>query len=169
VRFLAATNQELEPMIQRRSFRQDLYFRLNVGRIELPSLRERPEDILELFRYFVRILNPQRGARVEGPTPELAERLTSYEWPGNVRELRNCVEGVFINPPDGPVGLEHLPQSFQKVFRSYRLDSMSERNAILLALSRTSWNKKLAARELKWSRMTLYRKLEKYKIEGSHS
>ena len=168
VRFLAATNQELEPMIQRRAFRQDLFFRLNVGRIELPSLRERPEDILELFQYFVRILNPQRGTHVQAPTPDLAERLTSYEWPGNVRELRNCVEAVFINPPDGPIGIEHLPPSFQRIFRSHRVDSVSERDAIVSALSRTNWNKKMAARELNWSRMTLYRKLGKYNIQGSH-
>jgi transcriptional regulator with PAS, ATPase and Fis domain len=168
VRFLAATNQELEPMIQRRAFRQDLFFRLNVGRIELPSLRERPEDILELFQYFVRLLNPQRGTHVQAPSPELAEHLTSYEWPGNVRELRNCVEAVFINPPDGPIGLEDLPQSFQRIFRSHRVESVSERDAIVSALSRTNWNKKRAARELNWSRMTLYRKLEKYNIQGSH-
>jgi DNA-binding NtrC family response regulator len=168
VRFLAATNQELEPMIQRHAFRQDLFFRLNVGRIEMPSLRERPEDILELFQHFVRTLNPQRSTQVEAPTPELAEQLTSYQWPGNVRELRNCVEAVFINPPNGPIGLEHLPQSFQRIFRSHRIDSLSERDAIISALSRTNWNKKMAARELKWSRMTLYRKLEKHNIRSSH-
>jgi len=96
------------------------------------------------------------------------ERLTAYDWPGNVRELRNCVEAVFIDPPNGPIGLEHLPESFQRIFRCYRADGVSERDAIVSALSRTHWNKKMAARELQWSRMTLYRKLEKYKITGSH-
>jgi transcriptional regulator with PAS, ATPase and Fis domain len=168
VRFLAATNQDLEPMIQRRAFRQDLFFRLNVGRIYLPSLRERPEDILELFLYYIQRFNDQHSRRVQAPTPELADRLTAYEWPGNVRELRNCVEAVFIDPPNGPIGLEHLPESFQRIFRCHRADNVSERDAIVSALSRTNWNKKMAARELHWSRMTLYRKLEKYKITGSH-
>jgi transcriptional regulator with PAS, ATPase and Fis domain len=167
VRFVAATNQDLEPLIQRRTFRQDLFFRLNVGRIYLPSLRERPEDILELFVYYVRRFNAQYSRRVQEPTPELAARLTNYDWPGNVRELRNCVEAVFIDPPNGPIGLEHLPESFQRIFQRHRADNSSERDAILSTLSRTHWNKKMAARELRWSRMTLYRKLEKYKITGT--
>lgn len=168
VRFLAATNQDLEPMIERRTFRQDLFFRINVGRIFLPSLKEHPEDILELFLYYIRRFNVEHGRHVQAPTLELADRLTAYDWPGNVRELRNCVEAVFIDPPNGPIGLEHLPESFQRIFRCHRAAHVSERDAIVLALSRTNWNKKMAARELHWSRMTLYRKLEKYKITGSH-
>jgi transcriptional regulator with PAS, ATPase and Fis domain len=168
VRFLAASNQDLELMIQRRTFREDLFYRLNVGRIYLPSLHERPEDILEIFQHFVQRLNRQRGVHVEAPTSDLAERLIHYEWPGNVRELRNCVEAVFIDPPNGRIGIEHLPESFQRIFRCYHTASVSERDAIVSALSRTNWNKKLAARELRWSRMTLYRKLEKYNITMSH-
>jgi transcriptional regulator with PAS, ATPase and Fis domain len=168
VRFLAATNQELEPMIERHRFRQDLFFRLNVGRLFLPSLKERPEDILELFRYYIQRFNAQYGRSVQAPTPELAERLAAYDWPGNVRELRNCVEALFIDPPNGAIGLEHLPESFRRIFQSHQTTNISERDAIISALSRTNWNKKMAARELQWSRMTLYRKLEKYKITGSN-
>jgi transcriptional regulator with PAS, ATPase and Fis domain len=168
VRFVAATNQDLEPMIERHAFRQDLFFRLNVGRIFLPSLRERPEDILELFMYYIRRFNVQHGRHVQAPTPDLADRLTAYNWPGNVRELRNCVEAVFIDPPEGPIRLEHLPESFQRIFRGCHSENAGERDAIVSALSRTNWNKKMAARELQWSRMTLYRKLDKYKITGSH-
>lgn len=164
VRFVAATNQDLEPMVQGKTFRQDLYFRLNVGRIYLPSLRERPEDILELFSHFIRVFNRQRGTDVQEPTPELAESLLTYEWPGNVRELRNCIEALFIDPPSGPLGIEDLPEPFRRIFRSCCVKPKSERDAIIFALSRTNWNKKLAARELRWSRMTLYRKLEKHKI-----
>src|SRR5215831_9717683 len=79
VRFVAATNQDLEPMVQGKTFRQDLYFRLNVARIYLPRLRERPEDIPELFSHFIRIFNTQRGTNVQPPTPELADRLLAYE------------------------------------------------------------------------------------------
>jgi transcriptional regulator with PAS, ATPase and Fis domain len=168
VRFIAATNQELEPMIERRAFRQDLFFRISAGRIALPSLKEHPEDILELFLYYLKRFNRESGRNVQGPTPELADRLTAYDWPGNVRELRNCLEALFIDPPDGPIELEHLSESFQRIFRRHQPASISERDAIVLALSRTNWNKKMAARELRWSRMTLYRKLEKYKITGSH-
>ena len=169
VRFLAATNQLLEPMLQNHTFRQDLYFRLNVGRINLPSLHERREDIPDLFEHFVRAFNRAQGTAVEGPTPELLECLLAYPWPGNVRELRNCVEAVFIDPPRGPIALEHLPDSFQRLFKLHRTAGLSERDNILLALSRTQWNKKLAARELQWSRMTLYRKLAKYHIVSSHA
>jgi two-component system response regulator HydG len=119
VRFVAATNQDLEPMVQCKTFRQDLYFRLNVARIYLPRLRERPEDVPELFSHFIRIFNAQRGTNVQPPSPELADRLLAYEWPGNVRELRNCVEAVFIDPPPGPIGVDDLPEPFLKIFRSY--------------------------------------------------
>jgi transcriptional regulator with PAS, ATPase and Fis domain len=168
VRFLAATNQDLEPMVERRAFRQDLFFRLNVARVFLPSLKERPEDIVDLFLHYIRHFNIQSGRRIQGPTPELAERLTAYDWPGNVRELRNCVEAIFIDPPEGPIELNHLPESFRRIFGGHRVSGTSERDAILQTLSRTNWNKKLAARQLQWSRMTLYRKLEKYNITGSH-
>jgi len=167
VRFLAATNQDLEPMIARGAFRQDLYFRLNVARIYLPSLCERPEDIIELFRYFLHRFNARNQKNVQEPTPELRECLLSYGWPGNVRELRNFVEAIFIDPPPGPIGLQDLPESFRRVFAGHRRTELSEREAIVSALSRTHWNKKLAARELQWSRMTLYRKLDKYKITDS--
>ncbi len=168
VRFVAATNQDLEPMIQRNAFRQDLFFRLNVARIYLPPLSDRREDILELFCHYIDQFNARYQKRVQPPTRDLAERLTGYSWPGNVRELRNCVEAVFIDPPDGPIALEHLPESFRKIFLGYKADNLSEREALLAALSRTNWNKKMAARELHWSRMTLYRKLEKYKLSGSN-
>jgi two-component system response regulator HydG len=167
VRFLAATNQDLESMVQRRAFRQDLYFRLNVGRIYLPALHERPEDIMELFLHFLRRFNATHGANVQEPTPDLSESMLSYEWPGNVRELRNFVEAIFIDPPQGPIRLQDLPESFRRIFAAHRNNEFSEREAILSALARTRWNKKLAARQLRWSRMTLYRKLDKYKITGS--
>jgi two-component system response regulator HydG len=166
VRFVAATNQALEPLIQRRAFRQDLFFRLNVARIHLPGLRERRDDILELVAHYVQQFNGRYGRMVAAPTTDLARRLLAYDWPGNVRELRNFVEAVFIDPPDGPISLEHLPESFRRIFEGHREDGLSERDQMLAALSRTNWNKKMAARELHWSRMTLYRKLEKYKITG---
>jgi transcriptional regulator with PAS, ATPase and Fis domain len=168
VRFIAATNRDLESLVERHEFRPDLFFRINVARINLPMLRERPEDIPELFLYYLQRFNAQYGRQVKRPTPELAARLRSYDWPGNVRELRNCVEALFIDPPDGPIALEHLPEAFRRIFARQREDNVSERDALLAALSRTNWNKKMAARELHWSRMTLYRKLEKYKISRSH-
>jgi len=168
VRVVAATNQDLESMVQRHSFRQDLFFRLNVARINVPALRDRPDDILELFMHYVRRFNSRYGSHVQAPTAELTTCLRGYEWPGNVRELRNCVEALFIDPPDGTIAVEHLPEQFRKIFQGHREDQVSERDALLAALSHTNWNKKMAARELHWSRMTLYRKLEKYKISGSH-
>jgi transcriptional regulator with PAS, ATPase and Fis domain len=164
VRFIAATNQDLEPLVMKQAFRHDLFFRLNVARIYLPPLNERPEDIIELLLHYIHHFNAKYGQRVQGPVPELAARLHAYEWPGNVRELRNFAEAIFIDPPEGAISLEHLPEYFRRIFGQYREDRLSERDELLSALSRTNWNKKMAARELRWSRMTLYRKMEKYNI-----
>src|SRR5262249_25132765 len=116
VRFVAATNQPLEPLVQRHQFRQDLFFRLNVARIYLTSLRERRDDVSELVHHYIQHFNAQYARRVQPPTAELTARLRAYDWPGNVRELRNFVEAVFIDPPDGPISLEHLPESFRRIF-----------------------------------------------------
>ena len=106
--------------------------------------------------------------RAVGPAdPELLGCLMAHDWPGNVRELRNLVESVFIDPPDGPIGLAHLPPVFQEMFARYRSAPASERDRLLLALEHTNWNKAEAAKSLKWSRMTLYRRLAKYRLHRS--
>lgn len=164
VRFIAATNQELEPLVAEGRFRRDLFYRLNVARLHLRPLKEHKEDIPELIAHYVDRFNARDHVRVRPPTQKVLECLLSYEWPGNVRELRNLVESVFIDPPDGPVSLEHLPESFRRIFAQYSMVTMSERDRMVAALYQTNWNKSKAAAQLKCSRMTLYRKLSKYKI-----
>jgi transcriptional regulator with PAS, ATPase and Fis domain len=166
IRVVAATNQELESLVASKRFRDDLYYRLNVARFTLPPLRERPEDIPVYLEAFIEEFNHRRGEQVGNPTPDLAASLASYDWPGNVREVRNFVEGVFIDPPRGRVGFEHLPPAFQTIFANHQATSGAERDALRRVLERTHWNKAEAARAMNWSRMTLYRKLSKHGLNG---
>jgi transcriptional regulator with PAS, ATPase and Fis domain len=172
VRFIAATNQDLEPLVAEGRFRRDLFYRLNVARLLLQPLKEHKEDIPDLVAYYLKHFNERYRTDVSGPSPELVECLMRHEWPGNVRELRNLVEALFIDPPEGPVALEHLPESFRRIFAQYSVDALPERERMVSALYRTNWNKSKAAAQLNWSRMTLYRKLSKYQIldpSGSRS
>ena len=163
-RFIAAVNQDLEPLIATQQFRRDLYYRLNVARIFLPPLKERKEDIPELLAYYVHQFNDRFGESVGLPSRELLECLMRYDWPGNIRELRNLVEAIFIVPPRGTIALRDLPESFQRIFSKYVSEAVPEKERLLSTLYETNWNKSKAAAELNWSRMTLYRKLAKYKL-----
>jgi DNA-binding NtrC family response regulator len=167
VRIIAATNQPLETLVERKAFRLDLYYRLNVARLELPPLHERREDIPVLFGDMVRELNGRENRAVGEPDAEFLYCLMAHDWPGNVRELRNLVEAIFIDPPDGRVRLDHLPPVFRKLFGKYRVARSGEMDHLLEVLQETNWNKAEAAKRLNWSRMTLYRKLEKYNIHRS--
>jgi transcriptional regulator with GAF, ATPase, and Fis domain len=109
VRVIAATNRNLVDMVARGTFREDLYYRLNVFPVALPPLRERPRDIAILVHAFVRQFARQAGKRIDGVTPEAMRRLESYRWPGNVRELQNVVERAVILARGRTLGLEALP------------------------------------------------------------
>jgi len=165
IRIVAATNQALEELVAVRRFRTDLYYRLNVARIELSPLRERPADIAPLISLYIDEQNRRTAHRVGLPDGELMECLFQHDWPGNVRELRNLVEAVFIDPPEGPLGFDHLPPSFRRLFARYRATIPAERERLVEILATTNWNKAEAAKRLNWSRMTLYRKLKKYHLE----
>ncbi|MHB8789217.1 MAG: sigma-54 interaction domain-containing protein [Desulfobulbaceae bacterium] len=167
IRFIAATNQPLETLVEQKKFRIDLYYRLNVARLELPPLKERSEDIPLLLKYTIQEMNQRTHCSVGSPDSELLECLMAHDWPGNVRELRNLVEAVFIDPPLGSIGLKDLPPVFRDMFSRYRTTPPSERKKMLDALQNTNWNKAEAAKQLNWSRMTLYRKLAKYRIDRS--
>lgn len=164
LRIVAATNRSVEDQVGEGHFRSDLYFRLNVARIVLPDLYERPEDIAIYLLHFIRHFNERTGYNVGGPDAELLEALNQYDWPGNIREVRNFVEGVFIDPPRGTIGVDHIPQAFIQLQRSWRRTGTQERDRILAALEASDWNKAEAAKALRWSRMTLYRKLTKHQV-----
>jgi transcriptional regulator with PAS, ATPase and Fis domain len=169
VRFVTATNQDLEMQVAHGKFRKDLYYRLNVAQVALPPLRERKEDIPALLAYYVDDLNRRHHGCVGDVAPELLDCLLAYEWPGNVRELKNLLEAVFIDPPAGDLGLGDLPDSFQRILSRYVVRKLGEREKLVSILQATNWNKSKAAAELKWSRMTLYRKLSKYRIPATRS
>jgi transcriptional regulator with PAS, ATPase and Fis domain len=110
VRVIAATNRDLEDMVARQSFRSDLYYRLNVARLALPPLRQRPEDIPLLTQHFVTRQNVLTGKDIQGLAPEVLQRLMRHGFPGNVRELENIIEYAFILCPGGVIKPEHLPE-----------------------------------------------------------
>jgi DNA-binding NtrC family response regulator len=167
IRVVAATNQPLESLVEHGAFRRDLYYRLNVARLEVPPLKQRREDIPVLLRHTIDQLNARERCTVGGPDAELLSCLMAYDWPGNVRELKNLVEAIFIDPPQGQIGLRDLPPVFREIFALRRTTLVSERDRLLWALEQTNWNKAEAAKQLNWSRMTLYRKLSKYHIARS--
>jgi len=167
VRIIAATNQPLEALVAQHRFRADLFYRLNIARVDLPPLRERPEDVPVLFGAAVSELNRRDGRRVGPPDADLLDCLLAHDWPGNVRELRNLAEAIFIDPPDGAIRFDHLPPAFGRLFGRYRRMVSVERDRLLDALRATNWNKTETAKSLNWSRMTLYRKLARYNIDHS--
>lgn len=170
VRIIAATNRELEQLVSEHKFREDLFFRLNVSRIQLPPLRERKEDIPSLLGSYIREFNIRFGREVRGLADETLDCLLAHNWPGNVRELKNVLEAVFVNLPSAEISLAELPSQMHR--RCAGLDAVlpDERARVLWALSVTNWNKRKAADKLCWSRMTLYRKMARYNISrGSHS
>ena len=179
-RFIAATNRDLKSLVEQERFREDLYYRLDVIRIVVPPLRERPEDIPALIDHFVGHLNRELGKSVKGPNDEALELLLAYRWPGNVRELRNVIERAILLESEEWILPEHLPLEIvgatgggPRVLET-RLHSEggittlahAERIAIEMALGQTGWNKTKAAEALGISRQTLRTKLKEYRIDA---
>lgn len=174
VRFLAATHRDLESDVEEGRFRQDLYFRINVIRIEVPPLRARGNDVLLLGQSFLDATAARTGKAVLGFTPAAAEKLLAYPWPGNVRELYNAVERAaaltsfdHISPEDLPEHVRnHQPSEVVLAGDPASLLPMDEveRRYVLHVLAATGGNKTLAARILGFDRRTMYRKLARYGV-----
>ena len=165
---IAATNHDLDRLAAEGKFRPDLYFRLNVGRIHLPPLRERKEDIPALIDFYIEDLNLRFEKRVEGLAGGVMDLLLRYSWPGNIRELKNVLEAAYVQIPSGQRCALGLPDSFRK----YLLNSVitlpqNERDQLVSTLAATNWNKSATAQKMHLSRMTLYRKMAKYQIMSS--
>jgi DNA-binding NtrC family response regulator len=167
IRILAATNRDLESAAQQGGFRSDLYFRLNVLRIEIPPLRERVEDVPPLVYHYIRQFNGKFGRKIAGLRAGSMDLLAHYQWPGNVRELRNFMEAVFVNLPLGIEGVVDLPVEVFRQFAKSVPFQTTERTRLLRVLSSSNWNKTDAAKALHCSRMTLYRKMNRYKVSSS--
>jgi two-component system, NtrC family, response regulator AtoC len=169
VRIVAATNRDLPKAVREGSFRDDLFYRLNVVAITLPPLRERREDIPLLVEHFLERLEAEMGRRVDGVSAEAMALLTSHSWPGNVRELRNVLERAMV-VAGGPVlqardlGLAPPPAGAGAAGESMRsLDDVVGRH-VEAVLQGTRGNISEAARVLGIDRVTLYHKLKKYGI-----
>jgi transcriptional regulator with PAS, ATPase and Fis domain len=168
IRIIAATNRDLDQRMANNEFRDDLYFRLNVARIHLPPLRERRDDIPLLIDHFVQKFSTRFGRWIEGFSKEAMDTLLRYQWPGNIRELMNVIERLFIDPPAEKIKVSDLPESMRSAPPARRDTVPQERELLLYTLSQTNWNKSQAAERLHWSRMTIYRKIAKYRIVESH-
>jgi DNA-binding NtrC family response regulator len=165
LRIIAATNQDLEQLMSKEKFRKDLYFRLNVAHIHLPPLRERKEDLPLLCDHYIREWNRRCRQQVENFTEEALEYLFRYDWPGNIRELKNVIEASFITLPSRQISFMDLPSLFRQRLQETETLPQNERDRVLSSLLSTNWNRSKAAQKLRWSRMTLYRKMAKYQIE----
>jgi two-component system response regulator AtoC len=176
VRFVSATNKNLEQEIQNRAFRQDLYFRLNGVILTLPPLRERVSEVAELAHRFAREVAGQLGKPRPGFSSESLAALCSYAWPGNIRELRNTVERAVLLCDGVTIEVRDLPsermspagQSASTTQRSSSGESPSERERIVQALRDCAGNQSRAAKLLGISRRTLVTRLKQYDIERPH-
>jgi DNA-binding NtrC family response regulator len=165
VRLIAATNQNLEVLIEEGRFRKDLYFRLNVAHLHLPPLRDRSEDIPELCFHFMSKLNVKFGLNIRRLTNESMDLLTNYAWPGNIRELINIIEAIFINMLHCDDEIAELPDNIKnKLKKTLSIKETDKRKFIISALQDANWNKSIAAKKIGISRTTLYRKIREYKI-----
>lgn len=173
-RIVTATNRDLLQMTREGTFREDLYFRLDVVRIHLPPLRERREDIPLLVRHFLDRFALENQKDVMGITEDALQVLSEYNWPGNIREVRNCVERMVVLSRTDLLTADHIPynikvpdaESSLVKKETLLLDlTRNERQCIIQALQKCDGNRTRAAEELGISRRTLHRKLHEYQID----
>jgi len=176
VRVIAATNKDLDQAVAQRSFREDLYYRLNVIPIKIPALRQRKSDIPLLIDYFLRQFNEGKRRDVAGFSPDSMDLMMCYQWPGNIRELENLVERLVILKGRGIIEPRDLPERYQLKNASFATEKIVvptkgldfnsavdnfENALIMQALERTGWNRNKAASLLNLNRTTLVEKIKK--------
>jgi len=178
VRIIAATNRNLEDCVQQQTFREDLYYRLKVMVLNIPTLRARTADIIPLTMLFIDRNNKEFGKEIKGITAEAQDRMLKYRWPGNVRELKNVIERAVILCQEDELQAEHLPLELQdgnspiatsREFTAFSnendsLESMEKRH-IMHVLKKYNGNKSKTSRMLNISRSTLREKMKNYGIE----
>ena len=170
VRILAATNRNLDELVEKGEFRQDLYYRINVVRLTIPPLRERKDDIPLLVEHFIEHFNNLQNREITGISDAAMAALLHYDYPGNVRELENAIEHAFVLYRGKQILPQHLPPNFQLtpekdlsprgIYTLRELESLH----ITEALKRNNWNKTAAAYELGIERSRLYRKIKEHGI-----
>ncbi|RLB35269.1 MAG: sigma-54-dependent Fis family transcriptional regulator, partial [Deltaproteobacteria bacterium] len=174
-RIIAATNQDLTAMIKRGAFRADLFYRLNIFHLQVPSLREIREDIPRMAYYFLSLLRKKRRASPTRISQEAMALLKAYPWPGNARELKNTIERAMHVAEGGQITVDDLPNRIRGYYQARNTASSpgllrqvledAERRAIAQALRFTGGNKAQAARILGIHRTALYQKLKRYQID----
>ncbi len=166
VRLICATNQDLKKKIQNGTFREDLFYRLNVITIELPPLRERREDIKPLAEYFVKKYSGKLGKDIEGISREAINKLVRYDWPGNVRELENVVQRAIVLTRREWIEAKDILLSSEERSPVLEAESLAEveKQHIIRILKKTKWNLSLAAQRLGIHRNTLRLKIKEYGI-----
>ncbi len=180
VRIIAATNRDLPDEVQKGNFREDLFYRLYVIPIGLPSLRERKTDIPYLTAYFMEMSNRKNNRQLDGITEDALQVMLSYSWPGNVRELRNVVERVVVLKGAGKMSAHDLPDELKGAngYKSSQSIEISddgiclnsavtefEKALILQSLEKTKWVKNKAAKLLQLNRTTLVEKIKRHRIQ----
>jgi DNA-binding NtrC family response regulator len=174
VRLIAATNKDIQLLIEKGDFREDLYYRLNVVPIHVPPLRERKEDISVLAAYFLEVYCDTYGLRPKTLGKDLRSRLESYTWPGNVRELRNIMERMVITSRSDNLTTRDLPPlgeprrtvsgDFAEASTYEEFKGLSEKAFLEHKLARNKWNISKTAKDLKMQRSNLYKKMQKLGI-----
>jgi PAS domain S-box-containing protein len=172
VRIISATNKDLESLIARELFREDLYFRINVFPLKCPALSERLDDIHLIVQNFIEQNAARSGKKIVGLTPEAMETLFTYPWPGNVRELRNAIEYAFVLCSGNWINKEHLPPKItansKRPLTNHHRSSTSweeERKKLIDTLRQVEGNQSEAARILGVSRVTIWKRIKKYGID----
>jgi len=174
VRIMAATNRSLAEQVRSGKFRQDLYYRLNVVRIELPPISRRREDIPLLTEHFMNVFNLKRNKHITGVSDDVMDFLMRYPFPGNVRELENIIEHAFVLCRNSIIEMKHLPQEIIEVSIEVKpsptedisLLCAAERKTIEETLKKYSGIRAAAARVLGISTVTLWRKMKKFRIKS---
>ena len=173
VRIIAATNKNLREAVREGAFRQDLYYRLNVIQLVVPPLRDRPQDILPMARFFIDHYNAKFKRRIDGISPEAESLMLAHDWPGNVRELRNAIERsmiledtAYIRPSSLPIAVRGPDSTFPEPEIAGDVMSLveQERRLLIQALEKTSGNQTQAARLLHITRDTLRYKMKKFSL-----
>ena len=172
VRIISATNTNLEQRVEKKLFRQDLFFRLNGVSIQLPPLSRRREDIPMLIEHFIKLAGDAHGTKVTGISPEAQRALMAFDWPGNVRQLRNVVENMVVLAEEGKLGTGDLPPEIhggEPADRGGALVGMSiseaEKELIRNTLRMVGGNRTQAAKILGIGERTLYRKIKEYGLK----
>jgi DNA-binding NtrC family response regulator len=187
VRIIAATNRNLEKMIQDGGFRNDLFYRLNVMPVFLPPLKERSDDIPALVEHFIKVFNKKHGRAVESLAPGTLQKLVAYPWPGNIRELENSVEHAFVLTDEKQIRIEDFPEHIQETLLdreegwNLNFEEAEPSSSLDFRAAKESFEKDFIARALKQNKgrinqtceragipkNTLLRKMQKYNIQAS--